>query len=288
MSKNIKAFLTMIIILLPAAGLSFAAGQNSATYLNFPLFAAGVIIAFVIQWIAFIPAFIMQTEKFYDLTGSISYISIMIVMFILSPVRDERCILVMSMVIIWALRLGTFLFRRIHRAGKDSRFDEIKKSFTRFLIAWTLQGLWISFTLAAALATMTSITRKEPGVFAVAGLLIWILGFATEAVADLQKNRFRADSSNRGKFIRTGLWSRSRHPNYFGEITLWVGIAVIAVPVLQGWMWVSLVSPIFVAFLITKISGVPMLEKKADETWGGQEDYEEYKKNTPVLIPRIF
>jgi steroid 5-alpha reductase family enzyme len=116
---------------------------------------------------------------------------------------------------------------------------------------------------------------------------VWVFGFAMEAIADYQKSRFNASPANQGKFINTGLWSRSRHPNYFGEIVLWVGVAIIALPVLQGWQWVALISPVFVTLLLTRISGVPLLEKKADEMWGGQEDYEAYKKNTPVLIPRL-
>lgn len=118
-------------------------------------------------------------------------------------------------------------------------------------------------------------------------MLLWAAGFAVEVIADRQKSRFRADDAHRGRFISTGLWSRSRHPNYFGEILLWIGVAVIALPVLQGWQWVGLVSPVFVAVLITRVSGVPLLEAKADAKWGGQPDYEEYKRTTPVLVPRL-
>jgi steroid 5-alpha reductase family enzyme len=204
----------------------------------------------------------------------------------LSPVVDGRTILLLSVVVIWAGRLGIFLFRRILEAGKDARFDEIKVSFVRFLNTWTLQGLWVSLTLAAALAAITTTNRKELGLFAMVGALVWLFGFAIEATADAQKNRFRADPENKGKFIDTGLWSWSRHPNYFGEIVLWIGVAIIALPVLQGWQWVTLISPVFVTLLLTRISGVPILERRADEKWGGQEDYEAYKERTAMLIPR--
>ena len=188
---------------------------------------------------------------------------------------------------IWALRLGTFLFRRIQKAGKDDRFDEIKPSFIRFLNAWTIQGLWVTFTAATALIGITTLARKDIGVFAVIGFLVWVFGFAFEVIADAQKSRFNADTANKGKFIHTGLWAYSRHPNYFGEIVLWIGVAIIAIPVLQGWQWIAMISPLFVTFLLTRVSGVPMLEDKADKKWGGQADYEAYKKNTPVLIPRL-
>jgi steroid 5-alpha reductase family enzyme len=243
-------------------------------------------VAFVVQWVGFIAAYLLQTEKFFDLTGSITYISVIIMAAWLSPVVDGRTILLLIVVVIWAGRLGTFLFRRILEAGKDARFDEIKVSFVRFLNTWTLQGLWVSLTLAAALAAITTTNRKELGLFAMVGALVWLFGFAIEAAADAQKNRFRADPENKGKFIDTGLWSWSRHPNYFGEIVLWIGVAIIALPVLRGWQWVTLISPVFVTLLLTRISGVPILEKRADEKWGGQEDYESYKERTAVLIPR--
>lgn len=124
-------------------------------------------------------------------------------------------------------------------------------------------------------------------VFAVIGLLLWAIGFAIEVIADRQKSAFRADPANRDTFISTGLWSRSRHPNYFGEILLWIGVAVITLPVLQGWQWVGLVSPVFVALLITRVSGVPLLEAKAEAKWGDQADYQEYRRTTPVLIPKL-
>jgi steroid 5-alpha reductase family enzyme len=180
------------------------------------------------------------------------------------------------------------LFRRIQKAGKDDRFDDLKPSFIRFLNVWTIQGLWVTFTAAAALVAITTTHRQALDAFAVIGLLVWVCGFAFEVIADAQKNRFSANPANKGKFIQTGLWARSRHPNYFGEIVLWIGVAVIALPVLQGWQWVALISPVFVTVLLTRVSGVPLLEAKADKKWGGQPEYEAYKKRTPVLIPRLF
>lgn len=275
------------ILVLIGLMLAWAGSQGGSAFLGIPLFALSVGLAFLIQWLAFIPAFIWQTEKFYDLTGSITYLSVVTLALLLSPRVDARSILLWALVIIWAIRLGTFLFTRIQKAGKDDRFDELKPSFTRFLNVWTIQGLWVTFTAAAVLAGITTTNRKDLDVFALAGLLIWIFGFAFEVVADYQKSRFNADPANKGKFIQTGLWSRSRHPNYFGEIVLWIGVAVIALPILQGWQWVALISPVFVTLLLTRVSGVPLLEAKADKKWGGQADYEKYKKQTPVLIPKI-
>jgi len=280
------ALIAFPAVILIGLAIAWAGSQGGAYALGIPVYALCVGLAFAIQWLAFIPAYLLQNESFFDLTGSITYISVTLIAVLLSPVADGRSILLLAMVAVWAARLGSFLFRRIRRAGKDTRFDDIKPSFIRFLNTWTLQGLWVTFTLAAALAAITTTTRKGLDLFAAIGFLVWAFGFAFEVTADRQKSRFRADPGNKGKFIHTGLWAWSRHPNYFGEIVLWIGVAIIALPILRGWQWVTLISPVFVALLITRISGVPMLERQADERWGGQADYEAYKEHTPVLIPR--
>jgi steroid 5-alpha reductase family enzyme len=278
------------IVVLVGVFVAWAGSQGGVQVGGVPVFALAVGLAYLVQWIVFIPSFLRQTEKFFDLTGGLTYISITLLVLFLSPgaLADPRSLILAALVVIWAARLGTFLYRRIHKAGKDDRFDELKPSFIRFLNVWTIQGLWVTFTAAAAWVAITSATRVGLDVFALVGFLVWAFGFGFEVVADNQKSRFNADPANRGKFIRTGLWAKSRHPNYFGEITLWVGVAILAIPTLQGWQWIAMASPLFVALLLIRISGIPLLQAKAEKKWGGQADYEEYKKNTPVLIPRIW
>lgn len=286
-TTNRNALIAFPILIVIGFLIALAGSQGGALIFGVPLFALSVVLTFLIQWLAFIPAFLLQTEKFFDLTGSITYISVITIAVFLSVDVDVRSILLSVLVVIWAIRLGSFLFRRIKKARKDDRFDELKPSFIRFLNVWTIQGLWVTFTMAAALIAITTTNRKALDIFALVGFLIWVFGFAIEVIADSQKSRFNANPDNKGKFIQTGLWSRSRHPNYFGEIMLWTGVAVIALPVLVGWQWVAIISPVFVTILLTRVSGVPLLEQKADKKWGGQEDYETYKKSTPVLIPRL-
>ena len=281
------ALISLPLVILIGAGVAWAGSQGSAEVGGLPLFAICVATAFLVQWLVFIPAYLRQTEKFFDLTGSLTYISVTILAVVLSPVRDGRSLILLAMVLIWAIRLGTFLFRRIQKEGKDGRFDELKPSFIRFLMVWTLQGLWVTFTAAATLIAITSSHRQPLGWVAGLGALIWAIGFGLEVIADNQKTRFKANPANKGKFINTGLWAKSRHPNYFGEIVLWLGVTIVALPVLQGWQWVALTSPVFVIILITRVSGIPMLERRADERWGGQPAYEQYKKETPVLIPKL-
>lgn len=283
-SQTIKS-----LIIVPVIGIlvALAGSQNGLSFNGVPIFAVCVALAFLVNWIAFIPAYSMQTEKFYDFTGSLTYISVTIVALLLSGKSDLHSMILAGLVMIWAARLGTFLLRRVRKAGKDDRFDAIKPDFYRFLNAWTIQALWVTLTAAPVFIALSSAKEVEFGPLAVAGLVVWLLGFGIEVVADGQKTQFRKDPSNKEKFISTGLWSRSRHPNYFGEIVLWAGVTLMAMPVLQGWQWVALISPLFVFLLLTRVSGVPMLEAKADKKWGGQDDYESYKANTPVLIPKL-
>ena len=281
-----NALVALPIVVVIAALVAVAGSQGGSTVGGLPVFALCVIIAFAIQWIAFVPAYLLQTERFFDLTGSLTYIVVAVVAVLLSAEAGARAFLLLAMVVIWAVRLGSYLFLRIRKAGADKRFDDIKPSFPRFLNTWTLQALWVTLTLAAALAAITSTQRVALGTVTAIGLVVWVVGIGLEAAADAQKSRFRADPANKGRFIHSGVWSWSRHPNYFGEILLWVGVAIVALPVLRGWQWVTLISPVFVALLLLRVSGVPMLEKAADEKWGGQADYEAYKARTPVLVPR--
>jgi len=286
-SKNGRTLIAIPVILLVAGIIAWAGSQNGYTIASgIPIFALCVGLAFIIQWLVFIHAYLKKTETYFDLTGGITYLTLTWVAVLLVPEVDARALLLAGLVSIWAVRLSTFLFKRVRAAGEDRRFREIKTSFSRFLLTWTLQGLWVSLTLAAALAAITSKTRVDLDIFSLLGFLLWVIGFGIEVQADRQKSAFRQDPVNEGKFIQTGLWAWSRHPNYFGEIMLWLGAAVIAFPALQGWQLLTLISPVFVFLLLTRVSGVPMLEKRADEKWGGQAEYEGYKASTPVLFPR--
>ncbi|MBT8102496.1 MAG: DUF1295 domain-containing protein [Gammaproteobacteria bacterium] len=284
--SNTQIIIGTAIAIALGALMSWAGSDGGDSVGALPVFALCGVLAFAVNWLAFIPATLKQTERYYDLTGGITYITVTVVAVLLSSKLDLRATLVAAMVMIWSLRLATFLFRRISRDGKDSRFDNIKNRPSRFFMAWTIQGLWVLLTAAAALAVITGGVREPLGAFGIAGIIVWTIGMLIEIVSDRQKSAFRNDPDNEGKFINVGLWAWSRHPNYFGEIVLWTGMAIVAIPVLQGWQWATLISPVFVTFLLTRVSGVPMLEEKADTRWGGQDDYEEYKRRTPVLIPK--
>ena len=279
-----KIFLVIIFCAVLGLGVAWAGGQGGSQFGPVSVMLMCAVLAFAINWAAFIPANMFQTEKYYDLTGSITYLSTIGFAAYYSQPLDIRATFVAIMVAVWALRLGTFLFARIKKDGKDRRFDKIKTSPMRFLMTWTLQGLWVVLTAACAFAVVTSGKSVPMDAFAYAGFLLWLAGFIIEVMADEQKKAFRANPENDGKFISTGIWAWSRHPNYFGEIVLWLGVAVMAVPVLSGAQWAVMISPVFVTLLLTKVSGVPKLEHHADKKWGDDPAYQDYKANTPVLM----
>jgi steroid 5-alpha reductase family enzyme len=284
-SPKLRALIVVIVSMLLSAAWVCAQQSPQGNSAQLPTFAVCALLAFAIQWLVFIPSYIKQTERFYDLTGSATYI--LLIFYAISQLEQISIssLLLAGMVVTWAARLGTFLFARIRKHGRDSRFDQIKPDKYRFFSAWTLQGLWVLITSSAALMVITSPQQADVSILTWVGAALWLFGFVFEVTADTQKYRFKQDPNNHNKFIQSGLWAYSRHPNYFGEILLWFGVAIAAFPVLQGWQHIALISPFFVTLLLTKISGIPMLEQSADEKWGDDPQYQLYKKNTSVLIP---
>ena len=284
MSKKItipSIFISILLAGLVAIGID----QGSVNISGISLIYFCCAFIFLAQWLVFIPSYIFETEHYFDLTGSLTYVSVTLLAILFTVDISLRDILLALFVWIWAFRLGSFLFIRVKKAGSDGRFDLMKKDFWWFLMTWTIQGLWVFLTLAMALAAITSESKMAIDIFAVIGTLIWIFGFSIEVVADQQKTNFKDDPANKDSFITVGLWSWSRHPNYFGEMVLWIGIAVIAFPVLIGWQLIALISPIFVIFLLTRISGITMLESRGYKKWKDDPAYIDYLERTSVLVP---
>ena len=284
MSKKItipSIFISILLAGLVAIGID----QGSVNISGVSLIYFCCAFIFLAQWLVFIPSYIFETEHYFDLTGSLTYVSVTLLAILFTVDISLRDILLALFVWIWAFRLGSFLFIRVKKAGSDGRFDLMKKDFWWFLMTWTIQGLWVFLTLAMALAAITSESKMAIDIFAIIGTLIWIFGFSIEVIADQQKTNFKDDPANKDSFITVGLWSWSRHPNYFGEMVLWIGIAIIAFPVLIGWQLVALISPIFVIFLLTRISGITMLESRGYKKWKDDPAYIDYLERTSVLVP---
>ena len=289
MAKQTQNIIIVSLFLLAIYLYSFTANNIETEILGFNSFKFLISMAVLIQFAIFLPSFLFQTEKFYDLTGSLTFISVTsIAYFSLDDPTTIDTILYLY-VIVWAGRLGIFLFRRINKDGKDERFDKAKKKFFWFLQYWMGQAAWVVFTAGASILAILSPVEAELEVLAFIGIFLWWSGFLIEVISDYQKRKFRETSDPKTMFISTGLWAKSRHPNYFGEITLWVGMAVISLSSLSGIEYVTaIVSPVFVYLLLVKLEGVPMLERIADERYGELPDYQEYKSNTPVLMMKIF
>jgi len=278
--KSLINIIISFVVFVVAIAIANASGSS--------LVLQAVLIAFVIQWIAFIPAYVFQTEKFYDLMGSITYLTV--IWFTLMSSSDKLTsvnignIVIVLLISSWAIRLGTFLFLRIKKDGEDKRFRTIKPSASRFFMTWTLQGLWVSLCSMCALTAISSEGGIILNLFFYLGVAIFIFGFAIEIIADKQKSKFRSIEANKDSFITTGLWAKSRHPNYLGEILLWLGVAVISISSLSGWQYLTLISPIFTYLLLVYVSGVRMLEDMGDKKWSHNEEYIKYKSTTPRLL----
>jgi len=240
------------------------------------------------QWLMFLPSALFGTGSFFDVTGTATYFTLALYSLISQGTYHLRQVIVTLFVLVWSVRLGAFLFQRVKRVGKDQRFDEIKNNMPRFFNMWTIQGLWV-FLTALPVFCLNAIAQDSdfPQWTDYVGILLAAVGFSFEVIADNQKTAFRMDPANQDKFISTGLWSFSRHPNYFGEICFWIGIFLACSTMFSGFQWLCLESPLFVAFLLIKVSGIPLLEARAERRWKDDPAYKTYVDTTPVLIPSI-
>ena len=283
--------IVVISVLIITSLIVIAVDDNSVSLNGYSAVLYSAAICLGIQWLAWIPASLAKSERYYDLTGGLTYLTV--VGFTLwagsqSESPSARELIVSLLVVIWALRLSSFLYLRIHRTGKDGRFDRLKTSPIRFLVPWTIQGLWVFLTMIVVIVINSQAeSAPELGIWDAIGLLIWLLGFSIEVIADNQKSVFNANSENQGKWIDSGLWSYSRHPNYLGEIMLWTGIACFGISCFSGMERLAWISPIFIYLLLTKISGVPILDRRGLEKWGDQPEYHKYREETPTLLPRL-
>ena len=288
MKKEIRSALTSIVFLFCIYLLSFLGSNVVSTIQSINSFTFLLLLSVIIQVIFFIPSFILKTEKLYDLIGSTTYIIVITIAYLSVNTKTATDTILFLFVVLWGTRLGTYLFRRIQRDSEDVRFEKAKRNFFWFLQYWMGQALWVSITSCAAVISILNTEPNTLGINGIIGILIWLIGFGFEVIADFQKNNFKKGENTNDKFISDGLWSISRHPNYFGEITLWIGIYIISYTSFTGYEYLSIVSPIFVYILLTRMSGINMLEKIADERYGNIDSYIEYKNNTPILIPNIF
>jgi steroid 5-alpha reductase family enzyme len=243
-----------------------------------------LVVALAVNGAFFAVAAARRTDVVTDLSYSLTFVVLAVVLLFTGP-RQPVQLLASLLVVVWAVRLGVYLFRRILRMKVDHRFDGMRERPLRFARFWLLQAITVAVVM---LPVSYLLGRDHPaglGVWSIAGASIWLVGLLVEAVADAQKAAFRAKEENRGRFVSSGLWRYSRHPNYFGEMLVWWGLFVLAVPVLHGAAFAVVIGPIFITLLLLFVSGIPLVERSADEKYGSDGAYREYKRRTSILVP---
>lgn len=245
------------------------------------------LIAIGIQILFFIPAFLFKTDKLTDFSYGITFIVLSFTSFFMGEQKQGQLILLLF-ILIWAIRLVSYLFIRIRKIKKDQRFDQIRGNFLKFLKFWIGQGFTVWVILIPSLFYFNLFDAKQ-NIWWLIGGIIFISGFLIESIADYQKYKFINNPKNKDKWISSGLWYYSRHPNYFGEILIWTGIYIFTLGSLSLIKsLIGLISPLFITIILLFVTGVPILEKKSDQKWGDNKDYLNYKKRTNKIIINPF
>ncbi len=238
-------------------------------------FLLSAIIIFGLQIFGFMFAYILRSDKLTDLFYSISFVLATTTLVIVQGGYSFPVLILWLIIFLWGIRLGTYLFVRIIKIRRDKRFDGIRESFVKFGAFWLFQGfaVWIIM-----IPVVLFIERPlKPDIWMLAGGLVWLAGLIIETIADYQKFTFK--NKNPDKWIESGLWKYSRHPNYFGESLCWWGVFIYCGKL------IGMVSPLFITFLLLYVSGIPTIEKRHDEKYGDNKKYQKYKKRTSKFIP---
>jgi steroid 5-alpha reductase family enzyme len=242
-----------------------------------------------LQIVFFVYAALKKTDKVTDLSYGLTFVIVSLFLYIQNiEYSSVYKVILLSLVIIWGLRLAIYLFARILKTGKDKRFDGVREDLKRFGSFWLLQAISIFVILLPTIYVLIGEDDISFNWVSFFGFVLSVLGIVIETFADSQKFIFKNNENNKSKWIETGLWKYSRHPNYLGEIFVWVGILIYCLPYLYGWGLLTVVSPIYITVLLVFVSGIPTLEMEYEKRYLGNKEYEEYKKKTGVLFPKIF
>ena len=286
MTRSYKHLISFLIILLVIIFLTYILSIDTLSINEIPivyLFTSSILI---LNSTFFLHSYIYKTDIFFDLVGSLSFLSIGVISLLLIPNIDANQILVFFLLLFWSLRLGPFLFIRRLGANNDERLEEFFKSPISLYFLWSMNSLWVFFTSLSMIIIFSSPNENEFGLIQWLGLIVWVTGYVIEVISDSQKTKF--NKFNKGKFINIGLWKYIRHPNYLGEIIIWVGIFIISLNYIHSLTsFLSILSPIFVFLLLRFITGVPQLEARGKEKWGHLDEYNSYKEKTGLLFPKF-
>lgn len=241
-------------------------------------------IALALNGAFFAVAAARRTDVVTDLSYSLTF-ALLAVLLPLTGAREPVQLVASLLVVIWAVRLGTYLFRRILRMKVDHRFDGIRERPLRFARFWLLQAIAVAVIMLPVSYLLDDDAPDGFGAWAVVGAAAFFAGLLIETVADAQKSAFRAKEENRGRFVATGLWRYSRHPNYFGELLVWWALFVYAVPFLDGAAYAVVLGPVSITVLLLFVTGIPPLERSSLAKYEGDPAYQEYRRRTSLLVP---
>lgn len=236
--------------------------------------------------VLFVIALITKNNGTADVGYGIAFMVVIIATFLQAPVTEPLLLILTLLPFVWGARLATRIYLKNKGKPEDFRYKAWREAWGNtfvwrsFLQVFMLQGLVVFVVALPVTLALVYPATVFNTTLAYAGLALWLVGFFFEVVGDRQLDTFIQNPQNKGKIMMGGLWKYSRHPNYFGESTMWVGIAFISFA-LSSVPFVALVSPLLITFLLLKVSGVPLLEKR----WEGNPDWEAYKKRTSVFIP---
>lgn len=254
-------------------------------FLNALAASAALVAAYMTAW--FVVALIKKDNSIADIAWGLGFVLVAVFTFFR---RGSLALplLVTALVAVWGLRLAAHIGLRNRKRGEDPRYAKWRRDWGRafvwrsFLQVFLLQGFFLLVISSPVVLINTSraisVSRGFP--WSLAGTLLWIIGFVFEAVGDAQLARFKRDPSNKGRIMDQGLWRTTRHPNYFGESLMWWGLFVIALEAPYG--WTTIASPLLITFLLVKVSGVPMLEKR----YAGNPEFQAYARRTSAFVPR--
>ena len=239
-------------------------------------------ISLAVNAVFFVVAAARKTDVVTDLSYSLSFAALAIGLPLLGGAYSAGQLVAAGLVLAWAIRLGIYLFGRILRVKVDHRFDEMRDRPLVFARFWILQALTVAIVMLPASYLLSRKHAPALGAWAIAGGAVWLAGLAVEWLGDAQKSAAKKASE---RFVASGLWRFSRHPNYFGEMLVWWGIFVFAIPFLHGLAFLTAIGPAFITLLLLFVSGIPPLEKSAEARFGEDPEYREYRRRTSILVP---
>lgn len=234
----------------------------------------------------FVFSLIKKRNDVADVAWGLGFVLMAWVSFYISDNSSVRGLLVGLLVSIWGLRLAWHIYARNKGKAEDYRYLAWRKEWGKwfyprsYVQVYLLQGFFL-FLIVFPVLLINKSTGTALGILDLLGVAVWLFGFYFEAVGDAQLARFIKNPANKGKLMQSGLWAYTRHPNYFGEVTQWWGLWLVALSIPNGWL--GIIGPLTITFLILKVSGIPMLEKKMAEN----PEFVEYKRRVSVFIPML-